>query len=107
MILRCHRCRAYAHPRHLDWIAPRHYECKDARRCLRGVSIHLFLSRLERGQKNRERYEKIAPAWLSEPPEHPDPGDWRLPDPRADEEALRYRERLRASSEGVSWERDG
>lgn len=36
-----------------------------------------------------------SPSWLSEPPERPDPGDWRLPDERAEEEARRDRERTR------------
>jgi hypothetical protein len=48
-----------------------------------------------------EKTVKPPPPWTCEPPERPDPGDWRLDDPRSDEEALRYRERLRAS-----WERD-
>jgi len=50
-IRRCHRCRAYAHTRHLDWIEVGRYECKNTRRCLRGVSIHLFLIKVGNGRK--------------------------------------------------------
>ena len=51
--------------------------------------------------KDEKTLTPVPPPWLSEPPERPDPGDWRLEDPRADEEETRYRERLRSS-----WERD-
>jgi hypothetical protein len=58
-IYRCQRCRAYAHPRQLEWVAPRRYECKDTRRCLRGIRVHLFLIKVGNLEEKTWREQQI------------------------------------------------